>query len=115
MIDNTIDIFKAIGEEVRLRILFLLIDKELCTCNLENILKISQPGISQHILKLKNAGLINVKKKGKWKIYSLSAKAKKIFNTSIIDIISSLKKDDIIKNDIKSFNKYYSKCNNLDL
>lgn len=112
MIDNIIDIFKVLGEEVRLRIIFLLIDNELCTCNLENILKISQPSISQHILKLKNVGLINVKKNGKWKIYSLSDKAKKIFNTNIIDIISSLRKDELIKNDIKNFNKFYSKCDN---
>lgn len=47
MLNNKIEIFKALGEEVRLRISsLLLLQGELCVCDLENALEMSQPCIS---------------------------------------------------------------------
>ena len=101
MLNNKIEIFKALGEEVRLRIFsLLLLQGELCVCDLENALEMSQPRISQHLLKLKNAGLINDKKAGKWKHYYISETGKKFVKVNIFDLICSLNNHKIIKKDI---------------
>ncbi len=109
MLNNKIEIFKALGEEVRLRISsLLLLQGELCVCDLENALEMSQPRISQHLLKLKNAGLISDKKVGKWKHYYISKSAKKIMDKSITNLIYSIKSDKIIKKDIQNLKKHKS-------
>ncbi|HON55442.1 MAG TPA: metalloregulator ArsR/SmtB family transcription factor [bacterium] len=112
MLIDKVEIFKALGEEIRLRIFLLLLTQgELCVCDLENALKMSQPRISQHLLKLKNAGLINDKKVGKWKHYFLSKSAEKILKKNLVEIIVSLKTDKIIKNDLMSLKKFsIKKC-----
>jgi ArsR family transcriptional regulator len=51
--------FKALGEPTRLRIIRLLAEQELCVCELEDIMKISQPRISQHLKVLKQVGLVS--------------------------------------------------------
>jgi ArsR family transcriptional regulator len=112
MLEQKIGIFKALGEEVRLRIFaLLLLQGELCVCDLENALNMSQPRISQHLLKLKNAELINDKKVGKWKHYYISKIGQKFIAESIFDLISSLDKNKIIKSDLKNLKKHKSqKC-----
>lgn len=56
--------FKALGEPTRLRIIRLLAQEELCVCELEEILKMSQPRISQHLRVLKQARLVNERREG---------------------------------------------------
>ncbi|NLO21983.1 MAG: winged helix-turn-helix transcriptional regulator [Syntrophomonadaceae bacterium] len=56
--------FKALGEPTRLGIIRLLAQEELCVCELEELLKISQPRISQHLRVLKQARLLTERKEG---------------------------------------------------
>ncbi len=66
-------VYYALADEIRLKILKLLIDnKELCVCELQPILNISQPNLSFHLRILRDANLVNVKKEGKWKYYSIN-------------------------------------------
>ena len=69
--DEVLNIFKAISEETRLRILKLLQSGELCVCDLVAVLKTSQPKISFHMNVLKEAGLITDRKQGRWIHYRL--------------------------------------------
>lgn len=64
--------FKALGEPTRLKIVKLLASRELCVCDLEEIMQISQPRISQHLKVLKYAGLVNERKEGQRCICSLN-------------------------------------------
>ena len=67
------DLFKALCDESRLRILNLLVHAgELCVCDLQRILGFSQPKVSRHLMYLKNAGLVVDERKGLWVIYSLA-------------------------------------------
>jgi len=50
--------FKALADVTRLRIVALLLHGELCGCDLQRVLEISQPNISRHLLYLKNSGLV---------------------------------------------------------
>ena len=65
-------IYKALSDETRLRILNLLHDEELCVCNIMDSLEMGQSKVSRHLTYLKNAGLVEDRRKGKWVYYSLS-------------------------------------------
>lgn len=61
------------GNEVRLKILFLLFrENELCPCDLSDILEMSVPAISQHLRKMKDAGVVRNRREGQTLFYSLN-------------------------------------------
>lgn len=64
-------ICKALSDETRVRVMKLLEERELCVCELMQVLEMSQPRISRHLGVLKNAGLVNDRREGKWVYYSL--------------------------------------------
>ena len=62
------------GNEARLKILYLLdSEKELCPCDLSDMLQMSIPAISQHLRKMKDGGLIEARKVGQTIFYSICA------------------------------------------
>ena len=80
------------GNEVRLKILFLLyIERELCPCDLADILEMSVPAISQHLRKIKDAGIINYRREGQTLYYTLVDKEINIL-TNIFETIGKAKK-----------------------
>lgn len=61
------------GNEVRLKIFYLLdAEKELCPCDMSDILQMSIPAVSQHLRKMKDGGLIRSRKVGQTIFYSVS-------------------------------------------
>ena len=64
--------FKALSDEKRLRIVKLLMVKEMCICELMICLDMTQPNLSHHIQILENVGIVNRTKKGKWVYCSLA-------------------------------------------
>lgn len=81
------DIFKALGDENRLRILNLLTDYELCVCEIEVLLDLNQSNVSRHLGKLKSSDVISSYKDGQWMHYRLSDEFKENGN----DLIKYLK------------------------
>jgi ArsR family transcriptional regulator len=75
-IEKMADVFKLLGDKTRLMVLALLNEKDLCVCEIVEVLKTSQPNISQHMRKLKDGGLVKETKKGQWVYYSLNIKDK---------------------------------------
>ena len=72
-------ILSLAGNEVRLKILFLLKEeKELCPCDLSDILGMSIPAVSQHLRKLKDGNIIKARKDGQTIFYSLRSEHLKI-------------------------------------
>jgi ArsR family transcriptional regulator len=67
-----LNIFKALSDETRLRIIKLLEHGELCVCDITAVLQSSQPKVSFHLSTLKEAGLIKDRREGKWIHYSLT-------------------------------------------
>jgi ArsR family transcriptional regulator len=67
-----VDFYKALSDETRLKIIKMLIGRELCACEIIEKLDLAQPTISHHLKILKYAGLINDKKDGKWVFYTLN-------------------------------------------
>ncbi|GAA4340703.1 metalloregulator ArsR/SmtB family transcription factor [Flaviaesturariibacter amylovorans] len=74
-------ILDLVGNEVRLKILFLLgEEKELCPCDLADILSMTVPAVSQHLRKLKDGGLVTARKDGQTIFYSLIEKHLAVLN-----------------------------------
>ena len=67
----TSQVFKAMSDETRLRILHLLSHRELCVCQLTEALGLGQSKISRHLANLRNAGLVSDRRDGLWIYYSL--------------------------------------------
>lgn len=61
-------LFKALMHPVRLAILDILREDEACVCHMEAILKLRQAYISQHLMILRDAGLVEDRRDG-WNIY----------------------------------------------
>ena len=70
--EATIKMFKALSDETRLRIYLLLLQGELCVCELVSILNIEQSRISHSVRILKEAGLVVNRREGKWIIYAVN-------------------------------------------
>ena len=68
-------LFRALADPTRLRLLNLIADRELCVCYFVEILGVSQPKISRHLAYLRRAGLVAARRDGKWMHYRLAAPA----------------------------------------
>lgn len=69
--EELLNVFKALSEETRLRVLKLLQRGELCVCDIVAALETSQPKISFHLNVLKDAGLIKDRRQGRWIHYRI--------------------------------------------
>lgn len=65
------NVFKALSDPTRLRILYLLKQGDLCVCEIMAVLEIPQSTISHHVNVLKTAGLLKSQKDGIWIQYQL--------------------------------------------
>ena len=79
--EDQTDIFKALSDRNRLRIVSMLAEGEMCACKLLENLSVSQPALSHHMGVLIRSGLVEGRKDGQWMHYSL--------NKSRIDILVS--------------------------
>ena len=71
----TAQLFKALSDETRLRILALLSAGELCVCDLMAVLDLPQSTVSRHLAYLRHAGLVEDRRRGVWMYYRLSTPA----------------------------------------
>ncbi len=70
-INQLTNLFKALSDETRLRIIKLLEHGELCVCDIVAALDMIQPKVSFHLGVLKEAGLLKDRKQGRWTHYRL--------------------------------------------
>lgn len=101
-----IEIFKALGDENRIRILNLLKEGELCVCEIESILGMTQSNASRHLNKLKNLKIISAEKKAQWVYYSINENFIKQNNMLYDYLNEQLAKDNTYTKDIEKLNKY---------
>ncbi|WP_246042181.1 ArsR/SmtB family transcription factor [Cohnella pontilimi] len=66
------ELLKLLGDPIRLSILALLQEQELSVTDLTRLTGATQPNTSQHLRKLRSAGLIRETKRGQWVYYSLN-------------------------------------------
>lgn len=97
---DIVQVFKALADETRIRILNLLRTGELCVCDIETVLGIQQSNASRHLNKLKLAGIINSQKKSQWVYYGLDDDIFTRFPFLSIIISDEIEKIPVCKEDI---------------
>jgi ArsR family transcriptional regulator len=82
-LDSTVEVFKAFADPVRLRVLNLLADGEVCVCHLHEALELPQSTVSRHLAYLKKRGLVVDRKEGLWVYYRLARPAAQLHRNLI--------------------------------
>jgi ArsR family transcriptional regulator len=82
-------VFKALGNKDRLRVLNALRESECCGCELQVVLDAPQSTVATHLRKLKDAGLVKSRKKGKWSYYRIADTA--VFE--LLDLAHAIQED----------------------
>lgn len=95
-------LFNVLADGTRLRILNLLIDGELCVCDLILILKVPQSKISRHLSYLKKSGFVESRKDGLWMHYFLPKSPPKLC-VVLLKVVRGCRENlDEFKKDIKA-------------
>jgi len=71
-IERSANLLKILGDKTRLTMVAMLKQRECCVCEFLEVFEMSQPSISQHLRKLKDAGLVKEERRGQWIYYSLN-------------------------------------------
>lgn len=71
-IERSANVLKILGDKTRLTMVAMLKQRECCVCEFLEVFEMSQPSISQHLRKLKDAGLVKEERRGQWIYYSLN-------------------------------------------
>jgi ArsR family transcriptional regulator len=74
-LDTLEQLFKALADDTRLRILALLASGEVCVCNIHGALDLPQPAVSRHLAYLRKSGLVAARRDGLWMHYRLELPA----------------------------------------
>jgi ArsR family transcriptional regulator, arsenate/arsenite/antimonite-responsive transcriptional repressor len=74
-LSDSAQLFRALGDENRLRIIAMLGAGERCVCDLQSDLEIGQSLLSFHLRVLREAGLVSDRRAGRWAFYSLRPEA----------------------------------------
>lgn len=94
-------LFKALGEESRLRIVALLAHGELCVCHVEAALEMSQPTASRQLGVLRNAGLVEARRSGSWVYYRLAPQLDDICRSQVKALSASFAKVEVLRKDVE--------------
>jgi ArsR family transcriptional regulator len=74
-VDRAVALFHAVSDSTRLGILEMLKDGERCVCELQDELDAAQSRLSFHLRVLKEAGLVNDRREGRWSYYTIAPDA----------------------------------------
>lgn len=90
------DVFSALANETRYRILLLLTaaEQRVCGCELEPHLDVGQSSISQSLSKLRAAGLVTRTKEGRWRYYEATERGERL-----VDLVESFETDQLVTAD----------------
>jgi len=107
---TTPDVFRAFADPTRLRILNLLLEREVCVCDLCGVLGVIQPKVSRHLAYLRQAGLVEVRQDGKWKHYRIKRDAQGLERTLINCVKSCLRGIDVLQEDLNRLRSGQGAC-----
>ena len=83
---------KAVSDPTRLLMMKLVETNEYCVCQFVEMFGMTQPAISQHLRKLKQAGLLKENRRGQWRFYTMNKES--IHSELLMDILRHLQDSD---------------------
>lgn len=66
------ELYKLFSDFSRVKLLYLLLDRELCVCDITKLMNINQSAVSNHLRLLRNSKMVKFRKVGKNTYYSLA-------------------------------------------
>ncbi len=93
-------ILKSLADVNRLRMMNLLMRGELCVCEIEEILGLSQTNVSRHLNKLALAGLLDSRKEAQWVFYSINRDFTREHSALVAYLKTSFKKNEACRLDV---------------
>jgi ArsR family transcriptional regulator, arsenate/arsenite/antimonite-responsive transcriptional repressor len=109
-LDAMADLFQALADPTRLRILGLLLTGEVCVCHIHESLRIPQPKASRHLAYLRRAGLVDTRRDGLWVYYRLSDASDPIAGTIRQVVRHTLSHLDAVRRDADRLQKKTGCC-----
>jgi len=92
-------VMKALSDFNRVRILKLLQTRELCACEVQRVLGLSQSTVSKHLKTLEKAGLVEKERLGNWMLLSLTdGRQSEYAETMLVELCQWLNDDEILEN-----------------
>jgi ArsR family transcriptional regulator, arsenate/arsenite/antimonite-responsive transcriptional repressor len=98
-------LFGALADATRLRMLGLVAGGEVCVCDIQASLGISQPKASRHLGHLRRAGLVETRREGLWVHYRLLIPADPMAAAIVRAVIGALPSLDTIRRDARKLEK----------
>ncbi len=98
-------LFKALGDETRLRIVALLSHDELCVCHIEEALGVSQPNVSRHLGILRASGVVEDRREGNWVYYRVRGQDHPDCERQLRSLVQSFAKRDLLRRDVEKLLK----------
>ena len=102
---KSLEYLKSISNPTKLRLISLLLNGELCVCELEEITLIKQVNISKNLISLKDVGIVEVRREKQRGFYSLTEDFKSNTNL-ILHIIDLMSDEEILVSDYKEYLKH---------
>ena len=93
------ELFQALGDRTRVRLLNLMSDGEVCVCFFVEVLDEPQPKISRHLAYLRSAGLVSARREGKWANYAITPPEHPTLRATFEAILATLKEDRELQRD----------------
>jgi ArsR family transcriptional regulator len=106
-IDTLEEVFKALADKTRLRILALLGGDEVCVCHLHDTLGLPQPTVSRHLAYLRRTGLVDVRREGVWMHYKVSASLDPVIQAIVEAAVHALTHVPTANRDRKQYQKAF--------
>jgi ArsR family transcriptional regulator len=98
-------LFAALGDDVRLRIVALLSHGELCVCHIEEALGLKQANASRHLGILRAAGIVSAERRDRWVYYTLVAQDDGERRQHMRTLIAAFAKSDVLRRDVERLRK----------
>jgi ArsR family transcriptional regulator len=98
-------VFRALGDPTRLRLLNLMAEQEICVCYFTEVIGAPQPKISRHLAYLRKAGIVAVRREGKWMHYRLAAMPNPHVASILKSVLDALKQDKELQRDCQRLDR----------
>ena len=113
-IDELENVFKALADKTRLRILALLGNNEVCVCHLHDSLDLPQPTVSRHLAYLRKSGLVAARRDGVWMHYQVSRALSPLVRDIVGAAVDALRQVPATNQDRKQFQRSFGQLYVLD-
>src|SRR5687767_10278787 len=113
-IDELEEVFKALADKTRLRILALLGNNEVCVCHLHDSLDLPQPTVSRHLAYLRKSGLVAARRDGVWMHYQVSRALSPLVRDIVGAAVDALRQVPATNQDRKQFQRSFGQLYVLD-